>query len=126
MGWNDMKVPSRAPMSETRLSNTGMALAITYATRATPDVQLSQVLQWIMVLAVRCLEPRKMRRKMYFPGSYGIVSGCKKYGNLSVEVFTWMTIVVVTIKPGRAKPYDTFFTRTPAEPSAGEATYEPQ
>jgi hypothetical protein len=28
MGWKHMNVPSKAPISETRLSNTGMALAM--------------------------------------------------------------------------------------------------
>jgi hypothetical protein len=36
-----------------------------YAMIVVMDVHPSQVAQWVTVLAVRCLEPRKMRMKMY-------------------------------------------------------------
>lgn len=73
-GWNDIRVPSNAPMSATSAPKTGIALAITYAINAMPDVQLSQVAQWIVSLAFRCFEPRKRRMNMYLPGNYPQVS----------------------------------------------------
>lgn len=69
IGWKHIKVPSSAPMRETRLSKTGMALAIMYEIRVAPNVHPNQVAQWITVLAVRCSEPRSKRTKTYFPGS---------------------------------------------------------
>lgn len=69
MGWNDIRVPSKAPTNETRPSKTGMALAIMYAIRAMPKVQPSQAAQWVIVLEARCLDPRRARTKMYFAGN---------------------------------------------------------
>ena len=43
MGWNDMSVPRRAPMRETRPPKTGMAEAMMYAITAQPKVQPIQV-----------------------------------------------------------------------------------
>lgn len=53
MGWKQMSVPSRAPMSETRPPKTGMALAMMYAMPAQLPVQPIQVVQWIVVLRAR-------------------------------------------------------------------------
>lgn len=64
-----MNVPSRAPMREIKLLKLGTALAMMYAMITTPPVQESQVAQCVTVLAVRCLEPLRMRRKMYLAGN---------------------------------------------------------
>ena len=77
MGWKHMSVPSRAPISETSESKTGMALAMMYAIMVTPKVQLSQVPQCMGELLVRCLEPWRMWMKMYLAGNYMCVSGQK-------------------------------------------------
>ena len=74
IGWKDIRVPRRAPTRDTKSLNTGIALAIIYAMIAIPDVQLSQVTQWIIVFAVRCLEPCKMRMKIYLAGNWEHVS----------------------------------------------------
>ena len=66
-GWNAWRVPSRAPTRETRLPNTGMALAMMYANKAVPKMRLSHVAQWVKVFAVRCFEPRRIRTKAYLP-----------------------------------------------------------
>lgn len=66
MGWKHIGVPSSAPTSETRSLKTGMALAMMYAIIEMPNVQPIQAVQWMRVLAVRCLEPWRMRTKMYF------------------------------------------------------------
>lgn len=42
-------------MSAMRPENTGIALATMYATRVTPNVELSQVVQWTALLEVRWL-----------------------------------------------------------------------
>ena len=70
IGWNIIILPRRAPISETRASKTGTALAIMYAIMVTANVEPSQVTQWMTVLEVRWWEPRRMRMKMYFPGNY--------------------------------------------------------
>lgn len=67
-GCKQISVPSKAPMSDTKLSNLGTALAIMYATMTVPPVQDNQVTQCVTVLAVRCLDPRKMRMKTYLAG----------------------------------------------------------
>lgn len=48
-----MSGPNSAPMSETRPSKTGMALAMMYATTVTPSVQLNQTSQWVGLLLAR-------------------------------------------------------------------------
>lgn len=63
-----MSGPSRAPISETSPSKTGMALAMMYATTVTPSVQLNHTSQWIGLLLVRWREPRRMWTKMYLAG----------------------------------------------------------
>lgn len=68
MNWNDMRHPKKDPMREVRDPNMGMALATIYAVRQMPRVQPSQVIQCVAVFAVRCLEPRKKRTRIYFPG----------------------------------------------------------
>jgi hypothetical protein len=70
IGWKDMRVPSRAPMSDTSPPKTGMALAMTYDIRIQPPVQLSQTTQWVKELFVRWREPRRRRMKMYLAGSW--------------------------------------------------------
>lgn len=60
MGWKHMSVPSKAPIREISELKTGIALAMMYAITVTPKVQLSQVIQWIGELLVRCLEPRRI------------------------------------------------------------------
>ena len=74
IGWKDIIVPRRAPTRDTRSLNTGIALAIIYATRAIPEVQLSQVTQWIIVFSVKCFEPCKRRTKMYLAGNWEQIS----------------------------------------------------
>lgn len=74
IGWNDIRVPSSAPIKDTRPLKTGMALAMMYATTATPQVLLSQTTQCTTVLAVRCLELRKTRTKTCLLGSYDRIS----------------------------------------------------
>lgn len=64
-----MSVPSKAPMSETRLPKLGTALAMMYAMMTTAEVHDSQVIQCVTVFAVRCLEPRRMRTKRCLAGS---------------------------------------------------------
>lgn len=63
-----MSEPSKAPMSETNESNTGIALAMMYAITVMPKVQPSQVIQCMGVLLVKCREPRRMWMKMNFAG----------------------------------------------------------
>lgn len=67
-GWRHRIVPRRAPISDTSASNTGMLLAIIYATTVMPSVQLSQHTQWVMVLVFRWREPRRRWTKIYFAG----------------------------------------------------------
>lgn len=43
-----------------------MPLAMQYAMMVVIAVHASQVAQWVNELAVRCLEPRRRRMKMYF------------------------------------------------------------
>lgn len=74
IGWKHIRVPRRAPTSDTRPPNTGMELAITYAIMVLVIVQPSQTSQWVRVLSVRCLDPLRRRMKMYLAGSYKIVS----------------------------------------------------
>ncbi len=69
MGWKDIRVPSSAPISETRLLNTGIALAMIYAVITTPNVQRSQVVQCRRVLVERCLVLRRRRTKIYLLGT---------------------------------------------------------
>jgi hypothetical protein len=58
-----------------------MPLAMQYAIRVVTDVQAIQVVQWVIVLAVRCLDPRKIRMKMYLAVICGIsVSFCLIFG----------------------------------------------
>jgi hypothetical protein len=45
IGWNDIRVPDKAPTRETKPQKTGIPLAIRYAISATLKVQLSQVAQ---------------------------------------------------------------------------------
>ena len=44
------------------------------------------------------------------------------FGDRRIEQLTWVTIIAVAQRPGKAKPYETFLTMTPADPRAGEAT----
>lgn len=53
IGWKHIRVPKRAPMSETKGPNTGMALAMTYETNVIPAVQLNQTAQCRKVGSVR-------------------------------------------------------------------------
>lgn len=69
IGWKHIIVPRREPISETRESKTGIALAMMYAITTAPRVQLSQVIQCVGLLLVRCLEPFRMCRKMDFAGN---------------------------------------------------------
>jgi hypothetical protein len=80
IGWKHIRVPSNAPMRETKESNTGTELAMIYATTAMPEVQLSQVTQWVMLLLFRCREPRRMWTKMYFAGIFTF--NCVSYTHL--------------------------------------------
>ena len=66
-----MNVPRNAPIRDTKALKTGMALAMMYATRTTPLVQLSQVVQCVHVLEVRCFVPRRKRTKKFFAGTWG-------------------------------------------------------
>lgn len=70
IGWKDMSVPSSAPIRDTRLSKTGIALAMMYAITVMLSVHPSQVSQWMGEFEARCLDPRRMRMKMIFAGSY--------------------------------------------------------
>jgi hypothetical protein len=70
IGWKDIRVPRSAPIRETRLLNTGIALAIIYAVITTLNVQRSQVVQCRRVLAERCLVSRRRRTKIYLLGTY--------------------------------------------------------
>lgn len=45
-----------------------------YAITVIPKVQPSHTVQWISVFVVKCLDPWRRRRKMYFAGNYKIVS----------------------------------------------------
>ncbi len=65
-----MSVPSSAPIRDTRLSKTGIALAMMYAITVMLSVHPSQVSQWMGEFEARCLDPRRMRMKMIFAGSY--------------------------------------------------------
>ena len=65
-GWKQRRVPKRAPTRDTRPPKAGMPLAMQYAMTVVINVQPSQVDQWMTVFAVRCLDPRKIRMKMYF------------------------------------------------------------
>lgn len=77
LSWNHMKpyacivinVPRNAPIKDTRALNTGMALAMIYAIRTTPPVQLSHVIQWVQVFEAKCLVPRSRRTKEFFAGT---------------------------------------------------------
>ena len=69
MGWKDIMVPRRAPISETRPPKTGMPLAIRYAMTTVLIVQPPQVIQWVWLLPVRCFELRRMRTKAYLTGN---------------------------------------------------------
>ena len=64
-GWKQSRVPNSAPTSDTRPPNAGIPLAMQYAMMVVMNVQPSQVAQCVTVLAVRCLDPRRMRMKMY-------------------------------------------------------------
>jgi hypothetical protein len=66
--WMHISGPSRAPMRETRASKTGIALATSHAIRVTPEVQATQVSQWVKVLLVRWREPRRRWTKMNLAG----------------------------------------------------------
>lgn len=66
MGWNDITVPSKAPTRETISSKAGIVLAIMYAINVMAKLQPSHVHQWFIVLPVECLDPGRMRTKMYF------------------------------------------------------------
>ncbi|OJJ96348.1 hypothetical protein ASPACDRAFT_1859570 [Aspergillus aculeatus ATCC 16872] len=61
IGWKDMNVARRAPIKDTRSLKMGIPLAMRYEETVTAKVQLSQVAQGVNVLAVRGLEPRRMR-----------------------------------------------------------------
>ena len=122
-GWNDSKVPRRAPTRDTRPPKTGMALATTYETSVIDAVHPSQLTQWIIELLAKCLVPRSMRMKMYLAGNYKFV---RIDHVLLWKALTWMTSVIVTHKPGNARPYEIRLINCPADPRAGQATYEPQ
>lgn len=68
IGWQHIIIPSREPTSEARESKTGIALAVMYAITTMPRAQLSQAIQCVGELLVRCLEPWRMCRKMNFAG----------------------------------------------------------
>lgn len=68
-------------MSDTRLPNLGTALAIIYATMTTPPVHESQVTQCVTVLAVRCLDPRRMRMKTYLAGIFKTRKSASRHQN---------------------------------------------
>lgn len=74
IGWKQSTVPSRAPTRDTRPPKIGIPLAIMYAVRVTPHVQLSHVIQWMAELEVRWVEPRRIRTKTYLLGIYGFIS----------------------------------------------------
>lgn len=102
-----MRVPSKAPIRETRLLKTGMALAMMYEMSVVPKVQPNQEAQWMNVLAVRWREPRRTRMKMYFPGNWRCVRRHLRpmgFPGGGGEEHTWTKMVVETINPGRAKP----------------------
>lgn len=103
-------------------------MAITYATTVQLNVQPSQVVQWIRELEVRCAEPRRMRTKKYLLGSWTCQNTecSQRYLIRGGEGRTWITIVVVAIRPGRERPYAILLIREPADPRAGEATMVPQ
>lgn len=100
MGWKQVSVPSRAPMSDTRASKEGMALAIMYAMTVTLTVHPSQVIQCVGELLVRWGEPRRRWTNMNLDGIYRNQRvNMGGHGSL-----TCATIVVVTINPGSANP----------------------
>lgn len=68
IGWKDRRVPNRAPTSDTRPPKTGIALAMMYAIKITPKVQLSHVAQCVIVFAVRCREFRRSRTNTNLAG----------------------------------------------------------
>lgn len=74
LGWKLCSVPSKAPIKEMRLSKLGMALAIMYATTATPRTQPIQVPQCTSVFATRCFDPRSIRTKKCLLASYAYVN----------------------------------------------------
>jgi hypothetical protein len=74
MNMNDMMQPNRDPIKDVSDPKMGMALATMYARMVMPKVQLSQTIQWVLVLAVKCFEPRRTRTRTYFPGIY--TGGC--------------------------------------------------
>lgn len=69
IGWNDIAVPRRAPIRETKSLNIGMPLAIRYEELVIVKVQPSQVAQCLKELAVKCSDPRNKRRKMHLLGN---------------------------------------------------------
>jgi hypothetical protein len=69
-----MRVPIKAPTSETSPPKTGITSAIMYAITVHVIVQENQVTQCTKVFEVRCFDPFKMRTKQYLAGSYIDVS----------------------------------------------------
>jgi hypothetical protein len=60
--------PRSAPISETKVSKTGIVEAMMYAMTVIPNVHDIHVVQWTSVLLVRCREPRRAWTKMNFAG----------------------------------------------------------
>lgn len=69
-GWKVRNVPRSAPISDTSSENTGIALAMIYATMVIPNVEESHVTQCVTLLAVRWSDPRKIRTKTCLADSY--------------------------------------------------------
>lgn len=59
IGWKHRRVPSKAPISDTRESKTGIVLAMIKAITMILEVQPSQQTQCVMELLFKCLEPRR-------------------------------------------------------------------
>jgi hypothetical protein len=123
-GWKHRIVPRSAPIREVRASKPGIVLEMMYAMMVMPPVQLNQQIQCVGVLRFRWREPRRRRTKMYFAGIYKMLD-LSGWPWVTISL-TCVTIVEVTINPGIANPYEILFTSPPADPRAGEATYEPQ
>lgn len=55
-----MRGPISAPIREIKASNTGIVLAMMYAIMVIPNTQLSQQIQCVGELLVRCRETRRI------------------------------------------------------------------
>lgn len=74
IGWMHITGPSKAPMRDTKESKTGIVLAMIQAITVTPKVHANQVIQWVGVLLLRCLDPRSIWTKMNLDGILSTIS----------------------------------------------------